>query len=217
MYPGNTILAARESAPLVDMVELDVRQCGSGELIAFHDETLDEKTDMSGTVAEMDWETIKTATVQGSEETIPLLEDIVDVVPADTGINLDVKSTDTERMLEIAADQDNEFLYSSFGTGKLEAITEQDANAQTAFLMNEGTYDWLDMDPVEKAAEMGCQAVHPWWQLATDRSFVEQIHGEGMEINVWTVDVPEAKQVAAVCVGGVIVDDCAAFGRQEQS
>jgi len=38
VYPENTVRAVTRAANFLDAVEVDVRRCGSGELVVFHDE-----------------------------------------------------------------------------------------------------------------------------------------------------------------------------------
>ena len=48
----NTLVAIERAAPDADMIELDVRRCGSGELVAIHDPDLDRVTGATGRVAD---------------------------------------------------------------------------------------------------------------------------------------------------------------------
>ena len=40
-FPENTVLAVREAARWADAIEVDVRRCGSGEIVCLHDATVD--------------------------------------------------------------------------------------------------------------------------------------------------------------------------------
>lgn len=70
-YPENTLLAVREASETADWLEIDVHWCGSGEIVVFHDETLDRLTDGSGAVRCTDWETLSSLEVLDSGERIP--------------------------------------------------------------------------------------------------------------------------------------------------
>jgi glycerophosphoryl diester phosphodiesterase len=69
VYPENTIAAVQKAAPRTDMIEIDVRRCNSGEIVVFHDPTLDDRTDASGRVADTTIETIEQAEVSNSGAT----------------------------------------------------------------------------------------------------------------------------------------------------
>jgi glycerophosphoryl diester phosphodiesterase len=61
LTPENTLISFKRAAALgLNWVEFDVRQCGSGEWIVFHDETLERTTNGQGAVAEIPYEIIKT-------------------------------------------------------------------------------------------------------------------------------------------------------------
>ena len=53
--PENTLASLRRALELgVDGVEYDVRACGSGEIVVFHDARLDRTTDGTGPIAGLD-------------------------------------------------------------------------------------------------------------------------------------------------------------------
>jgi glycerophosphoryl diester phosphodiesterase len=74
--PENTLHSFEAAVQLgADMVEFDVHVCGSGELVAIHDETVDRTTDGSGAVARMNLRELK-ALDAGKGEKIPTLREV---------------------------------------------------------------------------------------------------------------------------------------------
>ena len=53
LYPENTLIAFDKAAKLgVDFIELDVQSTSDGEIVVFHDYTLDRTTEGSGKVSQ---------------------------------------------------------------------------------------------------------------------------------------------------------------------
>lgn len=71
-------------------VETDVHATRDGELVAFHDESLDRVTDGSGPIAQQRWDQLRDIRIGGSEP-IPRLDDLLGSWP-DLRVNIDIKS-----------------------------------------------------------------------------------------------------------------------------
>jgi len=94
VYPENTVRAVTRAANFLDAVEVDVRRCGSGELVVFHDETVDRLTDASGRLADVAWAELQELDVLGSGELIPRLETVLAAVPDGVELQVELKETD---------------------------------------------------------------------------------------------------------------------------
>jgi len=202
-YPENTVAALERSAPHVEWVEIDVRRCGSGELVVFHDGTLDRLTGATGRVADTGWDRLRELTVLGSGEPIPRLGEALEAVPADTGVNVELKGRGLAAdAVAVAGEVDNDVLYSSFHPAALEAVGAVDTGADRALLV-------ADPDPeraVRRAAALGCVAVHPDAASAT-AEFVGTADGAGLAVNAWTVtERAGARRLLSAGVDGLIVD-----------
>lgn len=202
-YPENTILAAEQSAPHVDMIEFDVQRCGSGELVVFHDDELDRLTDATGSVSRTDWEELKELTILDSDETIPRLSAFLSAVPSDTAVNIELKHDGmAEEVVAAARECDNEVLFSSFWPDALREVREHDSEVALAFLIDDGPERGLSF-----AADLNCVAVNPGVDLVLDTDFVEQAHADKFEVNTWTVDDREtARRLVDAGVDGLFVD-----------
>jgi glycerophosphoryl diester phosphodiesterase len=71
-------------------LETDVHATLDGELIAFHDATLDRVTDRSGVVARLPWREVRVARI-GGVEPIPLLREVLEAWPH-LRVNIDPKA-----------------------------------------------------------------------------------------------------------------------------
>lgn len=98
-FPENTVGGIRAAvAAGADMVEIDVVPTADGEIVVFHDDRLDAEegsrgvTDGAGVVWETDWADVGEATVLDSGEAVPRLADVLDAIPADVGVNVELKN-----------------------------------------------------------------------------------------------------------------------------
>lgn len=212
-YPENTLHAFRESARVVDMIELDVRRCGSGELVVIHDATLDRVTGESGHVSETAIEALRDRRVLDSDEQIPVLREVFDVVPNDVGLNLELKDDGLAAdVLEVAGDFDHDVIVSSFDYDELATARDvlvdpnsgRNKRVPLAYLFMARPDDALDI-----AAELDCEYVHPSVELACDTDVVSVAHDRGFGVNVWTVETrTQLDSMLELGVDGVIIDDC---------
>lgn len=202
-YPENTVHAVKQSAPHVDMIEVDVQRCGSGELVVFHDDDLDRLTDSTGPVAATNWDVLKDLTILDSDETIPRLSDILAAVPPETPINIELKHGGmAEDLVSITDEYENPIHFSSFSPSALREIRKIDEDATLAFLLKESPMVGLSI-----AADLGCVAVNPSVDLVLGSNVVQKAHESGFEVNVWTVDRPEtARKLIEADVDGLFVN-----------
>lgn len=164
-YPENTHIAMRAATTPIedpsgsarftaDAVEIDVVPCATGELVVFHDAYLGRLTNASGELADRTiWETpfdrLRELEVLGTGETIPLLAELLETIPARVMVTVELKNPGTapartyrdlsgtqrgsydrawERMaegfVEAVAGFDHGFLLTSSFEGALGAIRE---------------------------------------------------------------------------------------------
>ena len=104
--PENTVAAASAAAGAggADRVEIDVVPTADGDPVVFHDADLSGRggppgapddrglTDATGTVWETDTATVTAAEVLGSGETVPLLGAVLDAIPSEVGVNVELKN-----------------------------------------------------------------------------------------------------------------------------
>ena len=89
--PENTLSAVAKALEIgVDIIELDVRVCKTGELVAFHDMTLERTTNGSGLVADTSLEDLEKLDAGGGER-IPTLEEAIGLINRRTILNIEMK------------------------------------------------------------------------------------------------------------------------------
>ncbi|WP_256391315.1 glycerophosphodiester phosphodiesterase [Natronoarchaeum rubrum] len=201
--PENTIAALRRAGRRADAVEIDIRRCGSGELVVLHDAEVDRLTDGTGQVSELSLSELRALDVLGSGESIPTLDDALAAVPQGVAVNAELKASgiaaDAVAALDAVA---NRAIVSSFSEQALRETRAYSASIPTAYLA-----DRLRDRPVTTAVELDCQFVHPRFTLCFYSPLVARARELGLGVNVWTVDDPLV--VRALCrlgVDGVVTD-----------
>ncbi|MFT4922018.1 MAG: glycerophosphoryl diester phosphodiesterase [Haloarculaceae archaeon] len=200
--PENTLQALRDAAAAgADAVEIDVRRCGSGEVVVVHDETVDRVSDGRGRVADLPLETLADLDVLDTGQGVPTLREAFATVPGDVTVNVELKERGLAGdVLAVADEYDSDVLVSSFDPQALREVRAA-GSVPVALLFAEEPRDRLDT-----AAGLHCRAVHPHWRLC-DAEFVSEAHATGFDVNAWTIQSPEvARDLQAVDVDGLIAD-----------
>ena len=100
--PENTMAAFDRAVAAGLPIELDVHLSRDGEIVVFHDDTLDRLTGQSGPVSERDWSELRTMTVAGTDERIPSLPEVFDRVAGRVPIVVEIKNRGRAGPLELA-------------------------------------------------------------------------------------------------------------------
>ncbi|RKD98110.1 glycerophosphodiester phosphodiesterase [Halopiger aswanensis] len=203
--PENTLEAVRYAASRADDIEVDVRRCGSGELVCVHDETLERLTDGAVTdrVGRLDWGTLQTVSIGSSDARVPRLAEVLEAVPPDVRLNIELKERGlAPDLLGLLEEFDGSVLVSSFDPTALWQVQSLTDGVALAYIFGD--------DPdrgLETAADLECAAVHPSAGLCHETNIVDRAHERGFAVNAWTVDSGlEAARLALSGVDGVFSD-----------
>ena len=189
--PENTIAAISAAGKYADAVEFDVRRCGSGELVVFHDETIDRVTDGEGLVADLSLEQLREYTVLDTDEHIPTLEEALEAVPPGLEVNLEMKAEGIAAdVLDALEEADNRVVTTSFIESELRAVREIDGNQPSGLLASRH----LDY-PVTTAVELECDVIgaNYWRCLVTP--LVHRAKSVDLEVHAWTVERPVTAKI----------------------
>ncbi|MFC4357091.1 glycerophosphodiester phosphodiesterase [Halobium salinum] len=182
-YPENTVKAAERAGELADRVEIDVRRCGSGELVASHFDRVRVVSDGTGRVRNLSVGELAALSVQGSDEGIRELEDVAAAVPSDTAIAFDLKqpgvASDT---IGLAERIDNDVVVASFYADALWEARDVDSGIPLSYHFDVR----LDRN-MTTARLLDCEYVSPHWSLALGTDVVDRAHDEGMKVEPWAV------------------------------
>ena len=237
-HPENTVAAVETATAVVDRIELDVRRCGTGELVAFHDATLGRVTGATGRVDRTPAERLAELSVEGSGEPVPTLAEALDAVPADAWVMLDLKERGVAAdAVAAGAERDHDLAVTADDPAAIEAVNAADPAVPTVYGVRESVparllrplipgsragarvpgwaYPPQDVaGMVETATALGCAAVSPRYELCLRTDVVSRAADAGLRVFPWTVaSVREYEAVAAAGVDAVVSD--VARGRRE--
>lgn len=224
-HPENTAAAIVAAAAVADAVEVDVRRTASGDLVAFHDATLRRLTSARGRVAETTSETLAGLDVLSSGEAIPTLRAVLEALPADLDLVLDLKVPDTVAdVLALADGFEREIVVSSAAPPVLREARDVDGDIPLATIVQErplnralrpfvpGLPSWLYAPEdvagiVSSAVALDCEAIHPRYELCLRTDLVGRAHEEGLRVVPWTINRRRVfETLRAAGVDGVITD-----------
>ena len=192
----------------VDGIEVDVHMCLTGELVVFHDFTLERLTEATGEIAMTSLEELKDLKISDHYE-IPTLLEVLDLVDKRCILNIELKGKQTAleacEIIQLYAETKGwgfqQFLVSSFNKDELEAVFNCNKNIPLAVLTE------LDIDETLLFAEtIMAKAIHPNF-LLLNKYTVTHIQNLGYEVNTWTVnEIENIALMKSYGVNGIISD-----------
>jgi glycerophosphoryl diester phosphodiesterase len=191
----NTISSIEKALELkVDMIEIDVFKIASGEIVVFHDDTVERLTNGTGNVEDYSWEELQKLVVTGNHK-IPLLSAVLDVIDKKVPLNIELKGAGTAKDVNVALqkyikEKDwklDDFLISSFNWEELKIMRQVNNDVAIAILIEEANP--LEALPIAK--ELKAVAINPDYKKL-DAEIANQIHAAGFKIYPWTVNEPQA-------------------------
>ena len=90
--PENSMSAFREASQAGYGIELDVQLSADGEVVVFHDDTLDRVCGVECRVDELECAELKKLELCGSEERIPLLGEVLELVDGSVPLIVELKN-----------------------------------------------------------------------------------------------------------------------------
>lgn len=186
----NTIASIKKALELgVDMIEIDVFKIKSGEIVVFHDVNVERLTNGKGKIEDYTWTELQNLTLIGNHK-IPLLADILDVIDAKVGLNIELKGANTAKdvntlILKYINEKGwklSDFMISSFNWNEL-AIT-RNVNKEIAIGV---LTDNAPEDAIPIAQKLDALAINPNFGKLTRESIL-LIKEAGFQIYTWTVN-----------------------------
>ena len=128
--PENSLAAFRRAAELGFAIELDVQLSSDGEVMVFHDYTLDRMCGVEGKLAYLDAAALGKLALGESDQCIPTLREVLEVVAGRVPLLIELKgeSTDTSLvapLLALLAGYKGEWCVESFNPMLLAAVKKQ--------------------------------------------------------------------------------------------
>lgn len=98
--PENSILAFKKAVENGYGIELDITISKDNQIVVFHDETLDRLCNISGNIEDFDYSFLKNLRLYKTDETIPLFNEVLEIVKADTSLFIEIKKHKNIGILE---------------------------------------------------------------------------------------------------------------------
>lgn len=204
----NTIESVSKAIDLkCDMIEIDVFKLKSGELVVFHDDTLDRVTNAKGNIEDYTLEELEDVLVDGKYK-IPTLEAVIDVIAQKSVLNIELKggntAKDTHQIIQNFLKRGwtyDDFILSSFRWDELQIAHDLDSNLALAVLTGK-----QPEDAIEFALSIQAKAINPYYKLLNEENSL-LIKKENLKIYPWTVNEPiDIERMKKLKVDGIITN-----------
>lgn len=205
----NTLPSIQKALDLnVDGIEIDVHLCASGELVVFHDFTLDRMTNGTGEIGKQTLSQLQNLLVDGKYK-IPMLTEVLDLIKAKCLLNIELKGEKTAlptvKLLHQYFDKGtwtyNDILISSFQRKELEAVYNFDKKIPLGVLTKASVNA-----SIRFAKTINAVAIHPNFALLSKNN-VKEAQDEGFKVNAWTVnDFESIERIKSYGVDAIISD-----------
>ncbi|MGY0022515.1 glycerophosphodiester phosphodiesterase [Streptomyces sp. YJ-C3] len=210
----NTVAAFRRAVDLgYRYIETDVHATADGQLVAFHDATLDRVTDGSGRICDLPWDDVRHARVAGSEP-VPLLAELLETFP-DVRWNVDVKAEPALLPLLDLIRRTRAWDRVCVGSFSEARVARAQALAGPRLATSYGTKGVLGLRlrsygipaALRRSAVAAQVPVAQSGIRVVDRRFVRAAHARGVQVHVWTVnDEAEMRRLLDLGVDGIVSD-----------
>lgn len=194
-------------------LETDVHTTADGELVAFHDDTLDRVTDGAGRIADLPWQDVRQARVAGREP-VPLFEELLETFP-EARWNVDMKAEPSLKPLLALLERMNAWDRVCVGSFSEARAARAQRLAGPRLATSYGTRGVLGLRlrswgvPValRRSAVAAQVPVEQSGITVVDRRFVRTAHARGLQVHVWTINEPEAMhRLLDLGVDGIMTD-----------
>ena len=206
--PENTLLAFSKALELgARWIELDVFAVEQ-QLVVFHDERLERKTNGVGSVTKSSVAYLRSLDV-GEGQKIPFLNEVLDLVDGAAGLNIELKGANTATLVAKALKevlsqsmwQQNQFIVSSFDHPELLAFSSIMPEIRIGALTG-----GIPLGYAAFAEPLNAWSIHASIEFVS-REFVEDAHVRGKKMFVYTVNHPDDfARVREMGVDGVFTD-----------
>ncbi len=188
--PENTLVSFQKALELkVDMIELDVQLCKTGELVVIHDLTVDRTTNGIGYVSELTLEELKHLDA-GEGQSIPLLVEVLDVIDRKAKVNIELKGKGTaEKVGQLIYEyiknngwSQDDFIVSSFDHQELKLFKQGYPKIPVGLLIYHLPYDLAQPAEDFKAQYLNASLAFYSKELVVDA------HERGIQVLIYTVN-----------------------------
>lgn len=207
--PENTLSSFKKAVDLsVDMVELDVHQCASGQLIVIHDDTVDRTTDGTGYVSQKTYEELSMLTVQSGEK-IPTLNQVLDFIDKKVVVNIEIKDPHVVHLLGALITryvEEKEWTYDCFLVSSFDIGLILQMKSGFPHIPRAPIFECYSEDDAASIKESECSSIIIDYKCLT-KKLLDFFHREKLHVFVYTVNNHHrAQKLKEWGVDGIISD-----------
>jgi len=206
--PENTVLAVRRALELgARAIEIDIHYI-QNKLLVTHDTLIHDPDRGTFDITQCSFETIRTLNM-GKGQTIPTLEEVLDIVNASAYVNLELKGKGTARpVCDLIRRYINEkhwpedhFILSSFDIRELETARSINPNISLGLLIDRRDIDFVQLADRVRARFVGSALA------ITDPELIRTAHRNDLKVLVFTVNgIANIKHIKSMGADGVFTD-----------
>jgi len=210
LAPENTlksVQAALDSG--VDMVEVDISLCRTGEAVLMHNTKVDAQTDGNGYICDFSLTELKKLDA-GDGEQIPTLQEVIDLIDSRCPLNIEIKgrgsSKEIARMIQKEVGQKgrhyDDFLVSSFDHVELQSFKLLCPEIRISPIIC-----CYPISLASLAEDIGAWSLNMSINTISGK-IVEDAHKRGIKVLVYTVNYPEElEKMKKMKIDGVFTND----------
>lgn len=207
--PENTIESIEKAIALgVDGVEIDIFKCKSGELVLFHDQTLNNLVGRSERIEELTLEELNECLIM-NKYSIPTLKKVLETVKPPLFINIELKGSDTalptsDLLYDFTLKKkwsESSFIVSSFKWQELVKLRQLNTTIPIGILVDRRK---TINEAIEFANKINAYAIHPYYKMLNKKN-VQKIKNNCFKVFTWTVNnKAEIDKIKKFNVDGII-------------
>ncbi|GLV56948.1 glycerophosphoryl diester phosphodiesterase [Dictyobacter sp. S3.2.2.5] len=231
LAPENTLAAFRNALTMpVDMIELDVQLSRDGQIVVFHDATVERLTNGEGNLLDLDFAYLRSLNTAAhfpggwpQAEQMPTLREVLALARNRMKVCIEIKFSERDgefgrypRLAELvarevqAAKMVDRVLIISFDWVALSRLRRLMPGVVTGALVSERVWSLADDPGLVKLCKQvtlaGCNWVHLDRKLYTPQ-VLSIMHQNGFKLGLWTVDdLEDLRQLAADGVNSLTTD-----------
>jgi glycerophosphoryl diester phosphodiesterase len=215
--PENTIPSFKKAVKMgAEMIELDVQMTKDGEIVVFHDFTVERTSDGKGFIKDLTLEYLKTLDAgkwfnkDFSGTKISTLKEVFEIIPSTIIVNVELKKlgidqrnmTNSVYQVVKDANRQDSVIYSSFDHHLLLELQNLGAIKLEILIRSNMIKPWLYLND----SGLKCQSINQTLAFV-NKDIVDGIHKHGYKINCDTVNEKEqAKLLEEVGVDAIFTN-----------
>lgn len=215
LAPENTLAAFRHALTLsIDALELDVQMSCDGQIVVFHDATVERVTNGQGNLLDLDFAALQVLDAAAhfpggwpQPERVPTLQEVLDLArQGHVQVYIEIKSSKHGKTVGrypgiaeavardvLAADMLTQVMVMSFDWDILPSLKTLLPGVQTGILVSRESWRAQEADALltltERAKALQCEWIHMDARLVT-LDMPAYIHAHGLRLGIWTVNDP---------------------------